>query len=139
MYVQHTLPLITHSDLRQDPNEGCVGRRKKKKGDEYFTKEKKSLKNLLFISSLLYVEKLIFLLSPFNLILVRPPRVAATKFIFFLSSTLSIFIFIETKTQVIWKMFIEEKIYNVEKYSEFIFKALIDKTSEKLIRYGIQF
>lgn len=65
----NTLPLITYSDFRREPNpmdDGCVGR---KKGDEYFTKEKKSLKNLLFIFPLLYVEKLIFLLPPFNLVL----------------------------------------------------------------------
>lgn len=54
---------------------------------------------------------------------------------------LSILIFIETKIQVIWKMFIEgEKITKKQSLnSSTQAKALIDKTSEKLITCKIQF
>lgn len=90
---------------------------------------------------MLYVENLIFLLPPFNLVL-NPrtlnlaPLLRAAATIFSFSFNIVDFHFYRNeRTQATWKMYAQGKKANGIQ----IFKELIDKTSEKLIRCEIQF
>jgi hypothetical protein len=78
-----------------------------KKGDEYFTKEKKSLKNLLFIIPAAIRGKIDF--PPFNLLLPPPHHFMLLPQNLFFVFDIVDFHLSKRETQVIWKMFIEGK------------------------------